>query len=310
MNKGTILVVDDEEVIRNIIVSILEVNQDYRLLTASNGKEALDKCAEEEIDLIFTDLRMPVMDGMTLLSELRNRGDETPVVIVTAYGDREDVIRALRLGASNFLLKPNEIKIVLSLADRILRVRQKAILEKMVFDYLIDEHQTYRIPSDLQYTLPLIDLITEKVVRIGICGQTDLMNLRIALDEALVNAIVHGNLEISSNEKGNTLKELIQFNDLVKERSQQEPFFNRMVDVQTRLTTQEATFSITDEGKGFDWKAIPTSFDDVNIFSSHGRGLILINAIMHKVEFNEKGNQITMTKYTNPPPGSAMNTLH
>lgn len=304
MYTGTILIVDDEEQIRGIIHGMLEVNNDYRLLTASNGREALDVCAREEIDLVFTDLRMPVMDGLAFLRELRNRGSEIPVVIISGYGEREDVITALRLGASNFLLKPNEVKMVLSLADRILRVRQKDILKQKVYNYFVKETQTYRIPTNLQYTLPLIDIITDKVVQVGVCDQTDLMNLRIALDEALVNAIVHGNLEISSKEKGNSLQDLIHFNEMVREKSRTEPYCNKRVEVTLSLTPEEARFEVADEGPGFDWRNLPTSFEDVSLLSNHGRGLILIHTFMNRIEFNGKGNRIVMVKRRNGAPAA------
>ncbi len=306
MNDGTILVVDDELMVRELLVEILSTAGNYNILTADNGKEALDICLSHEVDLVFTDLRMPEMGGMELLAELRRDKPEIPVVILTGFGRREDAIEALRLGASNFLLKPQEVDQVHSIASKILRMRLKNRMKQRIFDFFVEERQTYHIPSELQYTLPLIDLLTEKVAHIGICNQSELMNIRLALDEALVNAIIHGNLEITSQSKGTTLDELVSFNQLVKDRSQQLPFKERRVKVSTHLSPDSVLFSIEDEGKGFDWQMIPESFEDVEILANHGRGLILIRAFMSKVEFNEKGNKITLVKLkgdsTSTPP--------
>lgn len=294
--EGAILVVDDEKMIRDLLVAMLKEADKYRLLTAENGRDALDICLNQDIDLVFTDLRMPEMSGMELLSELHRQKPEIPVVILTGYGRREDVIEALRLGASNFLLKPQEVEMVYSVASKILRTRKRKKLEEKIFEHFDEEFQTYTIPSDLQFTLPLIDLLTEKITKLAICGESEITNIRIALDEALVNAIVHGNLNISSRIKGNSLEDMIQFNKIVKERSQIPPYCERQVKITRHLSKQFVSFTIKDEGDGFDWRSIPETFDNVKILANHGRGLFLIRAFMSHVEFNEKGNCITMIR--------------
>jgi YesN/AraC family two-component response regulator len=297
MSEGTILLVDDEKLIRDLLVEMLSETGTYTLLTAENGKEALAVCAQHEIDLVFTDLRMPVMEGLELLAELRRTHPQIPVVILTGCGRREDVIEAMRLGASNFLMKPQEVDKIRSIAGKILRMKSKEKLEQEVFSFLQEERQNYAIASDARYALPLINQLTEKIVKVGICNEFEIMNIRLALDEALMNAIVHGNLEISSCAKGATLEELQQFNRFLRERSQQEPYRHRRVKVELLLTRDFVRFTIEDEGTGFDWQAIPTEMDEVELMANHGRGLFLIRAFMNDVTFNERGNRITLTKY-------------
>ena len=82
----------------------------------------MEICAAQNIDLVFTDLRMPVMEGMELLAELRKKSKFS--CNLSGCGRREDVIEALRLGASNFLLKP-EVEMIRSIAEKILRVRTR-----------------------------------------------------------------------------------------------------------------------------------------------------------------------------------------
>jgi len=297
MKEGTILIVDDEKIIRELLVTMLQEAGNYRLLTANNGKEALEVCQQEkEIDLVFTDLRMPVMGGMELLAELRQQRPDLPVVILTGYGRREDVIESLRLGASNFLLKPQEVDMVYTVASKILRMRFRKKLEQQIFDFFVEDHLTYTLPNDLQYTLPLIDLLTDKIDRIGICNEAELTNVRFALDEALVNAVVHGNLEIESSIKGVSLEQMLEFNKIVKERSEIEPFINRKVIITRHLKRDCVFFTIEDQGKGFNWRSLPDSLDEMELLSSHGRGLFLIRAFMSHVEFNDKGNRITLIK--------------
>lgn len=296
-NDGTILVVDDEEIMRDLMVEILSEHHNYELLTASRGEEALEICTRRPVDLVITDLRMPGMGGIRLLAELKRATPETAVVIITGYGRREDAIQALRLGASNFLLKPDEVESVSAIAEKVLRLRQQQRLSKELLAFFDREQQTYRVPSNLLYTLPLIDTLTAKLQPLGICTRAELKNVKLALDEALVNAIVHGNLEISSELKGSTLAELVGYDDEVRHRSSIEPYCNRKVTVESVIDRTSARFTIEDEGHGFDHKSLPTDFSDMDNLASHGRGLLLIRTFMDDVWFNEKGNRITMVKW-------------
>ncbi|MBI1387068.1 MAG: response regulator [bacterium] len=300
MSEGAILIVDDEQMIRELLVDILSSAGNYRILTAANGEEALHVFTNHEVDLVLTDLRMPGMSGIELLAELRRIKEDIPVIILTGYGRREDVIEALRLGASNFLMKPQEIKLVHTVAAKVLRVRMKERLEQQIFEHFQTETQSYVISNILKYTFPLIDLITDKLIRVGVCSAHDLTNIRLALDEALVNAIIHGNLEIPSTMKGSSLDEVARFNQLVKERAEAEPFRSRCVKVDMTLNRSHVVYHIEDEGAGFDWSRIPKSFEDHEIMANHGRGLLLIQAFMDEVRFNEKGNRITLVKKTVP----------
>ncbi len=236
------------------------------------------------------------MGGMELLAELRQRRPDIPIVILTGYGRREDVIESLRLGASNFLLKPQEVDMVYTVASKILRMRFRKKLEQQIYEFFVEDHHIYKIPNDLQYTLPLIDILTDKIDRIGICNEAELTNVRFALDEALVNAVVHGNLEIESSVKGASLEEMLEFNKVVRERSEREPYSTRKVIITRQLSRDRVTFTIEDQGKGFQWQSLPNTLDEMELLSSHGRGLFLIRAFMSKVEFNDKGNRITLTK--------------
>jgi len=129
-----------------------------------------------------------------------------------------------------------------------------------------------------------------------VCSEAEVTNLRLALDEALVNAVVHGNLEIPSKVKGKSFDELLAFNNLIKERRQIEPYCNRKVEITRVLKPDSVQFTITDEGPGFDWESLPNDLKDMEVLANHGRGLFLIRAFMTEIQFNEKGNCITMRK--------------
>jgi len=100
-----ILIVDDEPNVRLTYRVTLET-EGFTVLEANSGPKALEQFAAHPIDLAILDMRMPEMDGLDLLAEMRKRGNNTPTVIITAYGDVPHAVRAMKLGAIDFLKKP------------------------------------------------------------------------------------------------------------------------------------------------------------------------------------------------------------
>lgn len=119
--SATILVVDDEEVIRNLCAKALS---DYRILEAENGRAALDMLAHETADLILVDVMMPVMNGLDLLMQVKERDPDQLVVIMTGYADKEIILRALKADADDFIQKPLNLLQLKSTIDKALEKRQ------------------------------------------------------------------------------------------------------------------------------------------------------------------------------------------
>lgn len=107
--KFNLLVVDDEASIRESLAGWLE-KDGYKVDTAASGAEALQKMAEKYYDIALIDVKMPEMDGLTLLKKLKEAGYETAVIIMTAYGAIEDAVTAMKLGAYDYLLKPFDLE--------------------------------------------------------------------------------------------------------------------------------------------------------------------------------------------------------
>jgi DNA-binding NtrC family response regulator len=114
MTKARILVVDDEASARSGLEKLLK-QSDYDVTTAADGVLALAAAAESAPDVVVTDLKMPNMDGMTLLAKLREQDSELPVIVTTAFGDVNSAVDAMRNGAADFITKPIDFD-VLSLA--------------------------------------------------------------------------------------------------------------------------------------------------------------------------------------------------
>ena len=99
----TILIVDDEEIIRDLCARILK---DYRILQAGNGQEALQLLDNNTVDLILADIMMPVMTGLDLLQKVKEQNPEQLVIVMTGYADKDIILRALKAHADDFIQKP------------------------------------------------------------------------------------------------------------------------------------------------------------------------------------------------------------
>lgn len=104
MNEPVVLVVDDEKALRDFVRRNLEARQ-YKVLTASNGLEALAAFQTNAIDLVILDLMMPHLDGLETTRRIR-QSSNTPIIILTALGEEADKVRAFDLGADDYLTKP------------------------------------------------------------------------------------------------------------------------------------------------------------------------------------------------------------
>ena len=106
--KAHILVTDDEKAIRNTLQEILEF-EDYSVSTVESGQAALDFVAENDIDLMFLDIKMQGMDGLETLQAIREKGYEFPVIMISGHGTIEIAVEATKMGAYDFLEKPPDL---------------------------------------------------------------------------------------------------------------------------------------------------------------------------------------------------------
>lgn len=108
MKVFTVLIVDDSAAMRSLLVATLETLGQLAIVQAPNGFEALRMLPREQIDLVLTDINMPDINGLELLSFIRNNPMYTdiPVVVISTEGSRKDIEKGLALGANEYLVKP------------------------------------------------------------------------------------------------------------------------------------------------------------------------------------------------------------
>jgi len=145
MEKKPILVVDDEKNIRLTMSQSLE-RLDIPVQTAVNGEEALRKLRETPFGLVFLDLKMPGIDGMEVLRQIKDDWPKIRVIIITAHGTIESAVEAMKLGAVDFIQKPFSPGEIRELATQVLQ--REALSEENAGDYVSLIELTKRNISD------------------------------------------------------------------------------------------------------------------------------------------------------------------
>jgi len=137
--EATLLVIDDEEPVRSTIVAYLE-DSGYNVIEASNGEDGLKMFFEHQPDLVLCDLRMPRMDGLVVLERVIAHSAEVPFIVVSGAGVMNDVVDALKLGASDYLFKPvNDLAVL-----------EHSVKRNLERSFLVKQNKIYR--EDLETT--------------------------------------------------------------------------------------------------------------------------------------------------------------
>ena len=287
-----VLVVEDSRTQAQQIKLLLE-DASFKVELAGHGVEALAALRRAAPDIVLTDLEMPQMNGLELVSAVRRDFAWVPVVLMTAHGSEAIAAHALAKGAASYVPKIFLAQDIVSTLERILALTNAHRQHYYALDCLAKSEFHFVLPNDPAVVPPIISYLDGVIGFLQMCDATERMRVGVALQEACLNAIYHGNLEVSSalRQEDETV-----YHALVKTRREQAPFQDWRVFLDVNITPDEATYTIRDEGHGFDPSVLPDPSDPENLEKIGGRGIFLIRTFMDLVYHNENGTAITMTK--------------
>jgi len=261
MQKRRILIVDNNDELRLLLERVLG-QLGHEVVVTGEREKALRRDDLDSFDLIISDLSEAEVNGQPI-GDLQRKHLVTPL---STNGSTPGIIKAFKVGAANYLRSSYD-------RDELREVVEQTLAHKLRHgddpDVLSHVHEKieFELPSDLALMNGVLEYLQERVAKLGLI-KPDRSNLFVALDEAFVNAVKHGN--------------------------KNDP--NKLVRITAELTPQEASFTVEDEGEGFDVKQIPDPCDPANLFRTSGRGVLLIYNIMDEVEYNAQGNRVKMVK--------------
>jgi serine/threonine-protein kinase RsbW len=265
MGTRRILVVDNNAELRVALEQVL-LGLGHEVIATGDREAALAREDLEEFDLIISDLTEDACPDAAALSETKRKRLMVHLAEHHEHGIESEVIKAFKLGAANVNGRPYA-------EGELQAIVEKTLANKLWFDDelkdlgQVHEKIEFELPSEMGLMNGILNYLMERVAKLGVINPEQ-SNLFVALDEAFVNAVKHGNKHDRS----------------------------KMIRIGADLSAHEARFTIEDEGEGFDVTAIPDPLDPANLFKTSGRGVLLMYNIMDEVAFNDRGNRLTLVK--------------
>jgi CheY-like chemotaxis protein/anti-sigma regulatory factor (Ser/Thr protein kinase) len=290
---ATVLVVDDAAVDRKLVGGLLAKGSNLRVEFASTAEEALSQLASTKPDIVVTDLVMPGMSGLELVAQIVEQSPQTPVILMTGKGSEDVAVKALKAGAASYVPKGALHQLLLNTVQDVLLMVEERSSHARLMDCMGRGKFQFSLCNDASLIPLLVNHVQSLVTSVGLCDEANVIRVCIALEEALRNAIFHGNLELTSEQREG---DPTIYQQLIDERTSKAPYAGRCLAVAIDVTSNEGRFVIRDQGPGFDPAKLPDPTDPENIEKVSGRGLLLMRTFMDEVTFNETGNEVTMIK--------------
>ncbi|MEZ6094594.1 MAG: response regulator [Pirellulaceae bacterium] len=286
----SILVVDDTSVDRRLAGGLLEKSPELDIYYAENGRDALLMIGNYLPDLVVTDMQMPEMDGLELVNQIVERFPDLPVVLMTAHGSENVAAQALANGAASFVPKSELAGALLETVNQVLSIAASETRHRRLNASLKRTQFEFELENDPQLIPPLLDLLQQFLVNLEGYDHPTRVRMGVALEQALLNAMLRGNLELS--------RELVPATcgPEFSERKADTRFSERRVQLTINIGQDEVEFTIRDDGPGFDLALVPSVGAAESFVDGTGRGLVLIRNFMDEVHFSDGGRTLRMTK--------------
>ncbi|EMK02329.1 ATP-binding protein [Leptospira sp. B5-022] len=281
-----ILFVDDEEVIRDLFQEIF--GSEYELVLAGTAEQGLTLAESETFDLIITDIRLPRMNGIEFITKLREKGVDTPFIVITGNQDIQISINALRLGAVDFFLKPFRME---AIRYSLLRFKNlfyagKDLVDKRMFQ-VRESRQKFALLPRLGNLNQYVHLILKSLSHLPNLHSEDQLSLKVALYELIGNAIEHGCARINYHQKQELMfqeNDYFSYVDKICESKEE------WIKVEVDYDDTRVTVILEDGGDGFDPARVPDPVQDPNASQLSGRGIFLVRMNVDSLSYNDKGN--------------------
>ncbi len=298
-----VLVVDDSGDQVLLIRALLE-KAGLETRAADSVESALELLDTKRPDAVVTDLVMPGMNGMVLVEKVREKHPNLPVILVTAFGSGEVAQRALKKGAVSYVPKRRIMGDLVPTVESVLAVANQHRERARLLSHLMSSRFEFRLANEEILIPPLVHFVQSLLVERRLSeDEVSAMQVGVAVQEAVRNAMHHGNLEVSSELREESS---LVYSAQVEKRLGQPGFARRRVTVEIELTPGQFRCVVRDEGRGFDPSAIPNPTDPENLLKTSGRGLYLIAAFMDTVRHEDSGRAIVMTKAIAKRPSQAV----
>ncbi len=300
LGTARISIIDDSHVDRLLIGGLLKSTQvPYEILSYENPRAALDALLLAPTDLVITDMIMPDMDGFEVVREMRSRLPRVPVILMTAYGNESIAVRALEAGAASYVPKSRQAELLADTVQRVLARSQAEQWQDIPTKTLDEMLCKFTLDNDPSLIPPLVNWLQSYVGEICISDPTERVRAMVALEEAILQAMYHGNLEFTEDELDEMRRDPKsgRFSSLVQHRRGEPEICKRRVKLAVSMTSDGARFTIRCEGAGLQQPDLADYANGDCFESGNGRSPMLMRGLMDETFYADDGNEITLVKY-------------
>ena len=166
-----ILIIEDEASIRRVLTKILtEENETYQVEEAEDGSKGYEKIAQNDYDLVLCDIKMPKMDGVELLQEVKKIKPEIPIVMISGHGDMETAIQTMRLGAFDYISKPPDLNRLLNTVRNALDKKQLVVENKILKKIVSKNYEMIGESDAINHIKVMVEKVAKTEARVLITG--------------------------------------------------------------------------------------------------------------------------------------------
>ncbi len=275
------------------LADALRSQDDWVLQHVACQDTAMAEVASGGVDLLVCHEQLDDGPGLALLQGAREAHRALPVLWVASEARMDLAAQALAHGAAGYVTLGTPHDKLQSTVRSLLFAAAASRQQARVLEALVSSEACFSLDNDPSLVPRLIARFQSSAAMFGLCDQADRTRMGIALEEALSNAIYHGNLEVCSKLRDTDIKHYYAHAQL---RRSQPLYSDRKVHITERVNRDEIAFTIRDEGPGFDVRSLPDPNDPESIMKASGRGILLMRAFMDHVYYNTRGNEVTLIK--------------
>ena len=167
-----ILLIEDEEPIRRVLIRILEEeNKDYEITQCEDGKSGLTTLKKEDFDLVLCDIKMPKMDGVEVLQKARENGINVPFIMLTGHGNVSTAVEAMKSGAYDFISKPPDLNRLLTAVRNALQIKNLVLENKNLKKRIAKKYEMIGASDQINEIHNLVEKVAPKEARVLITGE-------------------------------------------------------------------------------------------------------------------------------------------
>lgn len=296
-----VLLVEDDEISAGLIIASI-TERGHQVRTAQTCAEALAELELHTPGCIVLDRGLPDGDGLDLLVQVKAnpRFHDVPVLLMTSRGEVEEIRRGIICGAYYYLVKPVDFPMLQAIIENISLDFQHAA---EVFESHAYVRRAAECMAEAVFTFRNIDEVRALAWSLSqLCEGAD--RVRMGLQELMINAVEHGNLEISYQDKSCLMLEG-RWEDEIAQRLADQKYAHRVASVRVRRRDDAVDFTIADEGPGFDWHRY-LDLDEARALDPNGRGIAMSRMVAFlQLHYEGNGSVVHATANAGQPGPSA-----